>query len=396
MSDSIERAVGAAREGETDALRAWLDAGGDPNRHDAEGWTPLLAAAVRGHHEAVALLLDRGADPDLRHRESAALAIHFAGHAGSIAIADRILVLRPAHLDAVWEINGHTLLLQAAFYGYLDLARWALDRGANPAATTLRGLTASDLARQYGNQPMMELLRPYEPDPEAKAAYFKALLASVAPTTPPDELTPQELSDRLVAVIEDGLKRAPQEPGAVEATIAAVRDLLAQGADVNRLGGPLRQPPLVVAVTGNNGTPASEAMARLRAGVCDVLLEAGADPTRRERHPMGVHAVIRAAVFNHLDILKAMGRHMSRETLSAALNEIPIVNGLTALHDTVLRGSMTTPDRLDGYLDQIRWAVASGAMIDIKDFSGRTQRGIAQATADAERRAQLLEALGAS
>jgi ankyrin repeat protein len=395
----VAAAVGLARAANVAGLRAWLAEGGDPNRHDAEGWTPLLAAAARGHAEAVDLLLagtaGRAADPDLEHAVSHALPIHFAGHSGSVAVAERLLATRPSHREAVWEINGHTLLLQAVFYGHLDLAEFALRRGANTAATTLRGLGAMEFAQQFQNQAMIDLVRPYERPREAKAAYYEALLRRFAPVTAPDEAAAQDAADRLVAAIQDGLRDAAQDPAAAEATLERVRALVEQeGADVNRLGGPLRQPALVVTVTGTNGSPASAGVAELRRRVADYLLERGADPMLHERHPMGAQAVIRACVFNHIDILRSMGRHLTPENLAAALNEIPVVNGLTALHDSVLRASMVGPDRIEGYLDQIRWAVSSGARWDIEDFSGRTQRAIAEAVPDRERRGRILEALG--
>jgi hypothetical protein len=160
------------------------------------------------------------------------------------------------------------------------------------------------------------------------------------------------------------------------------------------LGGVLRQPPLIVVVTGNNGEPSNPDMAEFRKRMAEYLLNKGADPTVQEHHPMGAHSIIRAAVFNHLDILKMMGNTMKPEALAGALNDIPIVNGLTALHDSVLRASMAGPDRIDGYVEQIRWAVANGARYDIEDFSGRTQRSIVEAIMDAKRKKLLLEALG--
>jgi hypothetical protein len=132
----------------------------------------------------------------------------------------------------------------------------------------------------------------------------------------------------------------------------------------------------------------------LRLQVAARLIDYGADPLLEEVHPMGVHAVIRASVFNHLDILKLMGEAIAPEALAAGLNQVPIVNGLTALHDTVLRASTAASDHLDGYLAQIRWAVGCGARSDIEDFSGRTQRSIADATSDPAVRQRIIEALG--
>lgn len=394
---SIEAGILHARHGDTGSLETWLAKGSNPDRRDAQGWTPLLWAAARGHHDAVDLLLDNPhlrADPGLAHGASGALPIHMAGHSGSVAVAEALLARVPAHIDAVWDLNGHTILLQSVFYGHADLARMLLALGASTAITTARGLGPMELAAQFQNHTLMDLIRPRDATPEAKADYYRGYLQRIAVPVPPGEAHAQELGDTLVAMIGEGIQRAGDDPRAVEETLAAVRLLVLQaGADVNRLGGPLGQPPLVVAVTGNNREPASPDMARLRRQVAAFLLEHGADPAHHERHPMGAHTIIRASVFNHLDILKDCARHMEPQALADALNEIPVVNGLTALHDTVLRATMVGPDRVEGYLEQTRWEVDHGARADIEDFSGRTQRDLAGQAGDPALRRRLLAIL---
>jgi len=51
-----------AREGDTEQLAAYLDAGVPANLTNDKGDTLLILAAYRGHTEAVATLLERGAD----------------------------------------------------------------------------------------------------------------------------------------------------------------------------------------------------------------------------------------------------------------------------------------------------------------------------------------------
>ncbi len=393
----IDTGIDAARRGDRAALAAWLQAGHNPNQHDAAGWTPLLWAAARGHAEAVVLLLDHPAapaDPAFGHRDSQALAIHLAGHSGSARTAEVILERRPAHLDAVWDLNGHTVLLQAVFYGHLELARLVLQRGADTAITTARGLGPMELAAQFQNQAMMDLIRPFDRPAEAKAAYYRSYLQRIAPDIPPAERPAQALADELVAAIENGIKQVLQDRATVGSVLAAVRELVEQrGADVNRLGGALQQPPLIVAVTGHNGLPPKAAVAQLRREVAELLLAHGADPTRHEMHPMGAQTIIRGAVFNHLDILRSCARVLTPQRLADAINEIPVVNGLTAMHDTVLRATMVAPDRFGGYLEQARWFVANGGRVDIEDFAGLTQRNYAERASNPEVRQRLLEVL---
>lgn len=392
---NIDLAVKAARNADLASLGRWLGAGGNPNQYDARGWTPLLAASVRGHADAVEMLLGnprQPANPDLPYLPSGALPIHFAGHSGDVGTAAAILEARPEHLDAVWNLNGHTLLLQAVFYGHAELARFSLKRGTDTSITTARGLGGLELARQFQNQPLLELIAPYDRPESEKRVYYEAYLRRIAPFISASELPAQQKFDKLAVMIAQGLRESAEEAGAAGPAITRIaRFLEAEAVDVNRLGGSLQQPLLVVAVTGSNGQLPNPAVAQFREQLVALLLEHGASPVVKERHPMGVNAIIRAAVFNHLGILKTMGAAISPD----ALNEQPQVNGLTALHDTVLRAGTASADHLDGYLEQIRWFVVKGARSDIEDFSGATQRDLAGRIPNESRRQRVLEALGA-
>jgi len=325
----IQTAIAAARTGDSGFIRKWLDDGNNPNQYDSSGWTPLLWASVRGHHETVKLLLDRGrntADISLPHRDSGALAIHMAGQCGDVETVKVILAHKPEHIDAVFDMNGHTALLQAVFYGHLDLASMLLKKGASTAITTARGLGPSELAAQFQNRTMVDLIKPYDRPPEEKRAYYRSFLERIAPVIPKGEERDQTLADELYSAIGEGLKNAAEKPGAVSETLARIKVLVEEcKTDVNRLAGPLQQPPLIVAVTGNNGFPSNPAMEELRNRTAEYLLDHGADPVLHEKHPMGAQTVIRAAVFNHLSILKMCAKVLSPQRLADAINEIPLV-----------------------------------------------------------------------
>jgi ankyrin repeat protein/catechol 2,3-dioxygenase-like lactoylglutathione lyase family enzyme len=392
---SVSVAVDAAGRGDLKLLRDWIAKGGNPDMADSEGWTPLLKAAVRGQAKTVDLLLNnsiRKADPSVPFAPSGALPIHMAGHSGSVETASLILAARPKDLDAVWLLNGHTLLLQAAFYGHSDLAAFAIAKGANPAATTLRGITAADFAKQFDNQSLLQALSPGEVNESAKNAYYTALLERIRVPVPSKEEQAQKKSDTLVALIEEGLKQVASDPKKIEALSSTIA-LSMEGVDVNRRGGFLRQPPLVVTVTGNNMNPYPEAAASLRLRIASLLLDRGANPLIYEVHPMGANAIIRASVFGHLDILKRMGSRLTSAELAGALNQRPVANGLTALHDAVLRASTANEERFHRYIEQIRWEVASGAQSNIEDFSGLTQYQYGEKISNLDRRKAILNAL---
>ena len=86
-------------------------------------------------------------------------------------------------------------------------------------------------------------------------------------------------------------------------------------------------------------------------------------------------------------------KYITPKRLEECINEIPAINGLTAMHDTVLRATMAAPEQFEGYLEQARWLVSNGGRVDIEDFSGVTQRNIAERATNPDVRRRLLEVL---
>jgi uncharacterized protein len=107
-----------ARQGETETLTAYVDAGVPANLTNDRGDSLVMLAAYHGHAEAVRALLARGADPD--------------------RVNDR----------------GQTPLAGAVFKGENTVVRALLDGGADPAAGTP---SAVDTARMFGKADLVEL-----------------------------------------------------------------------------------------------------------------------------------------------------------------------------------------------------------------------------------------------
>lgn len=72
-----------------DVVRVLLDAGANPNVRQSAGWTPLHAAAMNGDLTSVELLLDSGADPAATNEEGRSV-VDLANESGDDATADRI------------------------------------------------------------------------------------------------------------------------------------------------------------------------------------------------------------------------------------------------------------------------------------------------------------------
>lgn len=109
----------AAREGNTDLLLAYLEAGAPANLTNSAGDSLLMLAAYHGHADAVRLVLQHGADANTPN--------------------DR----------------GQTPLAGAAFKGYPDVARVLLDAGADPDAGSPSARAA---AQMFARQEILDLL----------------------------------------------------------------------------------------------------------------------------------------------------------------------------------------------------------------------------------------------
>src|SRR5258706_1809111 len=139
-------AVATASHGDVAAMKKMLDARLDPNTRDAAGYTPLIAAARVGDFAMIRLLTSRGADPNLP--DGAVNSWTPLLHAVHKAQPGSIAALLDAGANANGaDTHGTTPLIMAAGYGYTDIVKILLARGANPRLPMRDGLTAIDLAR---------------------------------------------------------------------------------------------------------------------------------------------------------------------------------------------------------------------------------------------------------
>jgi len=121
----------SAALGDAGRLRELLDAGGDPDVFAPDGATALTLAAFFKRPEAVRLLLERGADPNLRarHEEFQVKPIHSAAaNGGSVEIV-RLLLDAGAEVDAE-QPGGFRAIDAARQEGHSELEQLLLERGA--------------------------------------------------------------------------------------------------------------------------------------------------------------------------------------------------------------------------------------------------------------------------
>jgi ankyrin repeat protein len=153
MSSYGESAIKvAAHIGRFDAVKLLLNAGANPEQL---GWTELMHAIVFGSLELVLLLLEQGADKDVRdcwHRTPWLLSIQV----GELPKA-KILLAAGANHNEVGNC-GKTPLMYAIENNRLEVLEWLVAEGFNIEATDDFGNTALIIAAEHGATDCVRIL----------------------------------------------------------------------------------------------------------------------------------------------------------------------------------------------------------------------------------------------
>jgi ankyrin repeat protein len=286
--EPFARAYRAIEAHDVDGLRVQLDR--FPGLVAAKGTNgnDLLGMATATSDERlVALLLERGADPNAANAHGAT-PLHQTGYSGLPWLA-RLLLDAGARVDLSARGDGGTPMVFALFWGHRETAELLAERGVHPRnLRAAAGLGRLDLVDEL-------LARDGSLAPEAGAGRAFYRPHSGFPTWEPGD-DPQEIVDEalswaarndgvevLGALVERGARlEADVYRGtaltwaAAKGNVAAVRALVALGADPNgrsTFGGPQH---------GAGATPLHLAAQAGRLGAIEALLDAGADPTLRD------------------------------------------------------------------------------------------------------------------
>lgn len=151
----------AIESGNMEVIRLLIEQGADINAEvagpDPEGWTALHLAAFDGHHEVVKYLLDHGAD------------LSRPGKGASKMTPIRVAVTR-AHPESVRvllalgadpmekDLQGFTLLHEAANIGDCEIAKLLVSAGCDPLAKASDGSTPLMWAAKHHDPKLKRLL----------------------------------------------------------------------------------------------------------------------------------------------------------------------------------------------------------------------------------------------
>ena len=151
----------AARERHTAVVKELLERGANPNIQDTTGRTPLHLAAHQGNTTLVHLLVNHPrTNVNLRNNEGRT-ALHLAAQANSLESVSLILSRSPRNINAQEHAHGWTALHYAASSGNTTITAALLRAGANPNTEDNHGRTPLDLALEFENVTLSNLLELY-------------------------------------------------------------------------------------------------------------------------------------------------------------------------------------------------------------------------------------------
>jgi ankyrin repeat protein len=132
-----------------------LESGANPNTHDATLRTPLHLAVERNNPAVAAALLEAKAKPSQRDKDGWT-PLHHAAAKNQLATAQALLA-GGADPMTLSELGG-TPLHEAAASGGPEIIQLLLDHKVDPTLKSKQNVTALDIAKEYQNQPAIDIL----------------------------------------------------------------------------------------------------------------------------------------------------------------------------------------------------------------------------------------------
>ena len=122
-----------------------LKRGANPNILNNEKETPLMLVCKRGTVEDAQLLINNGANVNVRG-DGEQSAIYLATRYGAHDILEYLCKIKGADLNAAWDFIGYTPLIQAAENNDIEAVRILCENGAKSTIKDIYGNTAIDVA----------------------------------------------------------------------------------------------------------------------------------------------------------------------------------------------------------------------------------------------------------
>jgi len=279
----------AAYSGKTDTIRLLSAHKQLIDSKAKTGITPLMFAAQEGQVEAYEALLKAGAN-QLATSESNMTTMHLAAFKGQTAIV-RLLSVHKQLLDSK-ATNGQTPLIYAADQGHQETCEMLLKAGADPFTKSIYGCNAMHLAASSGKTKIVSTLSVYKQlvDSRDTGGNTPLILAAGRGYLEVCELLLKAGADPLNPLATTMTGMNAMHTAAQAGKTEIVRLLSTYRPLINSMGGGY-SPLMCAAIQGH-------------LEVCQVLLEAGADPLATDNS--GCNAMHMAARSGKTEVVRML------------------------------------------------------------------------------------------
>jgi len=165
----------ATRNGNQSVVQLLLDRGAQPNVKDHRGFTPLAMSSFSGNSEMVRLLIDKGAAIDCKNDSGQTPLSHAARQRQQHVV--KLLLERGAQPE-LQDNSGWSPLAWTASKGHIEIVKLLVEGGANPHSENIYGRTPLANAVRDGHDEMVAYLLQYGAQP--KFGDSDGILLSVA------------------------------------------------------------------------------------------------------------------------------------------------------------------------------------------------------------------------
>jgi len=216
--------IEAAYNGHVEIVKLLIERGANVNLKGEAWYGPLHAAAMGGHVEIVKLLLEHGADVNIFSHNKP---LHDAAMNGHIEVAE-ILIAYGADMNAKGT-DEYTPLGTAVSNRQVEMVKYLLSKGADVNARANYGCSPLHTAVSSGNMELARLLSQHGANANFKCNGRTALIASVF--NDDAEMTKMLLSFAADVNAKDDYENTPLYISYQRKNVEIGRILLANGAD---------------------------------------------------------------------------------------------------------------------------------------------------------------------